>query len=988
MIQAVFLNHSRTFSHTLVKKFILLPIFLFSYFIVIAQAPGIVKAVAGLNIEPKYATQRDWVNNQWNGLFFYQGTGSPTKLCVTDGTNARTVFVANIGTGTLYRVLPAKDFAYIITSQIVAFSPITTRYLIYKSDGTAAGTSLVMQLPDAVGTSNGSQFTSDPLGIFNYAMDGSSNIFYFSAYDATNGNELWVTDGTAAGTHMVKDIKAGTGGSFPWGFFKKGSDVYFNCTEVGFERKLWKTDGTAAGTVKIDVAEPFYIVNGSIGKVNDKMIFFAHNTVDGYEPYVSDGSIAGTFMLGNFNTGGNSLLAMVEEANLKNNSKYCFLILKSAADTSLYVTDGTLAGTVRAAPAGLSVYTNTSGNTLCDVDESGIWIAKYNSGGSGSSEILYRSDGTIGGTYEVAANISYGQNVKIYQHALWMQARDMGSVANTEPWRSGGNAATTIKAFEIDPGSAPPPVNTPFSSDPHNFFVKDGKLYFFASTVSPSAKNLYQYNGDFTFNGSQTGGRWANNANWNGLLVPGLTDTAYVNAGTPNALVIDGANAYAGKLALGNNAGIQLLNTTDSLIVNHTLSPTTNNSFTGDGVLAFRNRNADSTVYIHNGFTANRMAILNNVSLANGDVIIQQDIHLANGKLFTLNNGNVTLAGTSSTITQSANSYFNTNATGRLFIENIGPGGRAAAVVFPVGSNGNYNPATIINAGIDDKFGVRVKPGLHGNYTGELPDNSGYTSGAVSATWFVTEANAGGSNVDLSLQWNQSQELSGFVRSNTYLGHYTGGSWSLGTAGAASGSNPYTFNRSGINNFSPFGVLNNNAVLPLQFIHFTVQKCNSNQICLNWKTANEQNVSHFEIEKSSDGRNFYRIGNEPARNQSLNLYSFLDNATTGADIKVYYRIRQVDADGRAAYSSVLWVSFDEKGVSIYPTVFENNFSVQNNQNKLRQLDLYSADGKWLHTQSIRPGTNTIAVNTIQKGIIIYRIKQNGILVQTGKLRKQ
>lgn len=175
-------------------------------------------------------------------------------------------------------------------------------------------------------------------------------------------------------------------------------------------------------------------------------------------------------------------------------------------------------------------------------------------------------------------------------------------------------------------------------------------------------------------------------------------------------------------------------------------------------------------------------------------------------------------------------------------------------------------------------------------------------------------------------------------------------------------------------------------VLPLNLIFFTGSKQN-NDVHLQWNTANEVNVSHFEIEKSIDGRNFASIGTKPAFNQSVNNYSFTDN-TNGADTKVYYRIRLVDANGRATYSSILWISFDEKGISIYPTVFENNFNLQNNQSKILQLDLYSADGKWLQTQAIRPGTNTIAVNTTQKGIIIYRIQQNGILVQSGKLWKQ
>lgn len=203
------------------------------------------------------------------------------------------------------------------------------------------------------------------------------------------------------------------------------------------------------------------------------------------------------------------------------------------------------------------------------------------------------------------------------------------------------------------------------------------------------------------------------------------------------------------------------------------------------------------------------------------------------------------------------------------------------------------------------------------------------------------------------------------------------------TTGSLYGNNYLEFDVTG---FSEFWIHTGNYVLPLQFLSFTAQKCNKNQVCLNWETANEQNVSHFEIEKSYDGRNFSSIGTKPAFNQAVNNYSFTDN-TNGVDAKSYYRIRQVDADGRVAYSNILFISFDEKGISIYPTMFKDKFNLQNNQDKMLQLDLYTADGKLLQTQSIRPGINTINVNTMQKGIIFYRILQNGVLVQSGKLWK-
>ncbi|HNA19476.1 MAG TPA: hypothetical protein PK023_05965 [Chitinophagaceae bacterium] len=953
--------------------------------LIFAQAPSIVKAVGGTVTEPNATDQEGWKSNEWNGLFFYAGTGSPTKLCVTDGTSAGTVFVSNIGSGTMVATIPAQDFMYIITNRIFSFSPFTFEAQIWKSDGTAVGTSLVYTMA-AAPTSSVSLWTSDRDGKKNFSV--SSNTMFFGGYDATNGNELWVTDGTAAGTHIVKDLKTGTGNSSPQAFCKIGADVFFTCMQTASERKLWKTDGTAAGTVQIAVAEPFYILDNAVGMVNNKMIFYAHNTVDGYEPYVSDGTAAGTMMLSNINPAGHSWITQSQNVHLRFNSAYCFFVANNGTAKALWRTDGTPAGTIQLTTNAQAAASDVSGGSYTDVDESGLWMIQYDGLGSGANNKLYRSDGTVAGTYLVATGLSYGQYLKIYQSGLWMQSRNTGSPANAEPWRSGGNQPTTNLAFEIAPGNSGAPTFTPISANPFGYFVKNGKLYFFASSNASPDRNLYQYQGDFTFNGSQAAGRWSNAANWNGMITPGITDEAIVNAGTPNALTIDGATAYAGKLTMGNNATASLVGSTDSLIINQQLNTGNNNSFTGNGVLAFQNVNASGNVSITNGFSANRLAVMSNSNLATGDVLINQNVNLVNNSLLTLNTGNVTLAGTSSTITQTGNSYFNTNNTGRLFIEGIGATGRMGAILFPIGTATNYNPATITNSGVDDKFGVRVKPGLNGNYTGETPDNTGYTNGAVSATWFVTEANAGGSNVDLLLQWNQSQELPAFVRSQSYLGHYTGGSWSLGTAGAASGSNPYTFNRSGISTFSPFGIMNNNAVLPLQLLSFTAQKCGNN-VCLNWKTANEQNVSHFEIERSTDGRNFTTIKTEAAKNQSLNLYSYEDAlAGQRAADKVYYRIRQVDGDGKTKYSAIAFVKQNATLAEVYPTLFSKSFTIQNNSTDNVQLILYSTDGRILKNQSVYQGVNNINFGGSYSGVLFYKLIKKGEVILTGKLIKQ
>jgi ELWxxDGT repeat protein len=71
---------------------------------------------------------------------------------------------------------------------------------------------------------------------------------YFTATNGTSGIELWKSDGTADGTSLVKDIRAGAAGSNPQQLTAVGDIVYFTADDGPSERKLWRSDGTEAGT--------------------------------------------------------------------------------------------------------------------------------------------------------------------------------------------------------------------------------------------------------------------------------------------------------------------------------------------------------------------------------------------------------------------------------------------------------------------------------------------------------------------------------------------------------------------------------------------------------------------------------------------------------------------------------------------------------------------------------------------------------------------
>ena len=79
---------------------------------------------------------------------------------------------------------------------------------------------------------------------------------YFSADDGTDGQELWKSDGTADGTTMVKDIAPGSASSSPQSLTNVDGTLYFVANDGSGSNQLWKSDGTAGGTSLVQSFTP------------------------------------------------------------------------------------------------------------------------------------------------------------------------------------------------------------------------------------------------------------------------------------------------------------------------------------------------------------------------------------------------------------------------------------------------------------------------------------------------------------------------------------------------------------------------------------------------------------------------------------------------------------------------------------------------------------------------------------------------------------
>src|SRR5262249_20188046 len=118
-----------------------------------------------------------------------------------------------------------------------------------------------------------------------------------AANQPETGTELWKTDGTEAGTVLVKDIFPGITGSQPKLVANLGGTVLFQATQPETGTELWRTDGTAEGTVLVKDILPGSESGVSANYSNEFIVFdgalyFLAN--NGYELWKSDGTSAGT----------------------------------------------------------------------------------------------------------------------------------------------------------------------------------------------------------------------------------------------------------------------------------------------------------------------------------------------------------------------------------------------------------------------------------------------------------------------------------------------------------------------------------------------------------------------------------------------------------------------------------------------------------------------------------------------------------------------
>lgn len=475
-------------------------------------------------------------------LFFYADDGTHgTELWVSDGTSAGTHMVADFTPGVLGSLIQPLSS---ISSLALFFKPdfsVPGRTQLWRSDGTLSGTYPLLDSTYLAGTPTREffgiaggrmvfAFTHASYGAEVWATDGSANgtillkdiqpgalgsvypvdsavgsdgRIYFSANGGpTVDNQIWVTDGTSAGTVQLPLTLPTNTFYPPERFTRLGDQIAFGLTP-GASDELWRTDGTQAGTFVLTTSQDSIIhqpvsadskifffrynldfqqselwvsdgtpsgtvpllvstegYNPWIASVGDRVIFYHSTPGEGREPWVSDGTIAGTVRLLDIEPGPSESLPFERQTALLA-SRLFWGNLTSSGSGGLWATDGTTAGTALvyasldedSGPCWMSTDTLPSQSTGHPVALSSQLIFEASDGTHGCE--LWRTDGTADGTSMVAdltpgrAGSFLSQLVALENLAIF----PFGTAAEgTELWRTDGTEAGTSLIEDRVPG--------------------------------------------------------------------------------------------------------------------------------------------------------------------------------------------------------------------------------------------------------------------------------------------------------------------------------------------------------------------------------------------------------------------------------------------------------------------------------------------------------------------------------------------------------
>jgi hypothetical protein len=172
--------------------------------------------------------------------------------------------------------------------------------------------------------------------------------------------------------------------------------------------------------------------------------------------------------------------------------------------------------------------------------------------------------------------------------------------------------------------------------------------------------------------------------------------------------------------------------------------------------------------------------------------------------------------------------------------------------------------------------------------------------------------------------------------------------------------------------------------LPVTWVSFTAAE-NGKLVDLNWDVANELNNSYYAVERSiGTASSFSQIGTVTALNGSANAYKFTD-INPSYTLTNYYRLKEVDKNGNATYSSIRTISFaPDNTLVISPNPAVGFIRISSSIANLKVF-IYDVNGKLVAAPSLSSGTAQVATSSLAKGLYTVVAESNGVKVAVKKV---
>ncbi len=575
---------------------------------------------------------------------------------------------------------------------------------LWKTDGTIAGTIMVK---DICAGPSGSGISSI------YVFNGKA---YFAAYDGIHGTQLWQSDGTANGTLMVKNIGlTPTGnGSQPGHFTSYNGLLYFTATSDGTTFSLWKTDGTSNGTVQI-TQNNYSVISQLI--VVGNMLYFVNGGL-----WQSDGSTAGTKQI---TVDNNQIIGML--TNVNNNLVFITDENFYFQNVNLYALSPATGTPVLLQSFNPGTYSTSTIDNITAVGSNFFFSIRTSGIDVSGTDVLWTSDCTAAGTkmvvsYNWPQGLAYNnmRDFINFNNKLYFAATSSGALSTSD----GTTAGTTQAAIAtVDYGVAPVISNGKF------YFSNNGSLWSYDGAIAkqefkqPSMpQSLFNDNGRLYF---KVG---ANNANtlWNnapaGQLQVTMGYQSLANGGT-SAITSKPDSVVTNQITVTNTGNSTLVFSEigiagDSFYVNGTppqtvqpggqanfnllYSPLKNEKVSA--LLSIKsNDNSGGTDFVYN-FTGGAQGTAGTTSPIPAGGLEKEIIFADTSAAFTLSNN---IIAENSPLNSSIGSFGVANSSGYQY-QLVTGDGSADNSSFTI-ANGALQSAAIFNFAIRNTYSIRVQ---------------------------------------------------------------------------------------------------------------------------------------------------------------------------------------------------------------------------------------------------------------------------------------